>query len=999
MSDTISLIPDSLIQFDTVRLNASDCARLRCSFWEDPTGVGHDGSPETILRPLEYDPDHDALVYYVDGMIKEPPEGQEYTILRKDVLEMLEEQWVPLPYFAMLGETAAAGFQSGPSNWVRGRLRRVENENGEEEILLNLAFDTTLCEIINAHYTGPTQDDASRNQRYAFVSDLPTMSWMLESPWLKGWIEELYKESQDAIPGRRRVVIEDPDVPVPVLRAQAIYLSFLNLLAQAAPLPFLRLLNTEKEIPVSIDLVLDLGNFRSCGIMIEEHPGTSQREVDSYILELRDLARPEKTYDEPFSSRIEFGRAAFGRDFHSRRSGRDHAFLWPCPVRTGPEAERMMASRLGIEGMSGISTPKRYLWNTRPSRQGWRFNNGLNRDGQISDPLVNGPFRRELLALLDQTPKLRVSREDDRNSACATGPCVLSRSLLFTLMLEEVLLQALSYMNSHAFRTRRRDSTRRRKLRSVVLTMPPGMPVAEQRIFRKRAETAIAFAWASAKQKEAPPKLRAELDEATATQIVWLHNEVTERLGGHVDALFELYGKAKAADEPARIRVASMDIGGGTTDLMVTTYTLQSGDALSPHQDFRESFTIAGDDLLEAIIARLVIPPLEQALTHAGLVDADKMLNRALAKDHGDQDEQDRHRRKLFVSTVLEPAALKTLGIYENVDPYFEGSLGSFLLKDVVTGDVAQRDRCLAFLREQIERHVEGFGPHSAAASFDAAAFDPLEISIDVSTDKVERAIKFKLGKVLSDLSEVVWTYDCDVLLLSGRPSKLRKVQDLIIGAMPVPPHRIIAMHNYAIGKHYPFADSSDRINDPKTTVVVGAALCVQAEGRIQNFVLRTRNLKMRSTARIIGKMDQTGQIREQNVLLSDIDLDGPLPEEPMKFSITDFQGKTMIGFRQLPLERWTTSALYCLEFSQTRPPDLSRITMPLTVTLSRRTRANAENEEEQGDFSNREDFEILQVLTADDEDLMSKPVELTLQTTLKPEGYWRDTGCLDLRK
>lgn len=51
MSDTISLIPDSLIQFDTVRLNASDCARLRCSFWEDPTGIGHDGMPETICAP------------------------------------------------------------------------------------------------------------------------------------------------------------------------------------------------------------------------------------------------------------------------------------------------------------------------------------------------------------------------------------------------------------------------------------------------------------------------------------------------------------------------------------------------------------------------------------------------------------------------------------------------------------------------------------------------------------------------------------------------------------------------------------------------------------------------------------------------------------------------------------------------------------------------------------------------------------------------------------
>ena len=192
MSDTISLIPDSLIQFDTVRLNASDCARLRCSFWEDPTGVGHDGAPETVLRPLEYDPDHDALVYYLDGTVTEPPEGQEYTILRKDVLEMLEGQWVPLPYFAMLGETAATGFQSGPSNWVRGRLRRVENENGEDEILLNLAFDTTLCEILNVHYPGPPPDDASRNQRSAFVSDLPTLGWMLERPWLKGWIAELY---------------------------------------------------------------------------------------------------------------------------------------------------------------------------------------------------------------------------------------------------------------------------------------------------------------------------------------------------------------------------------------------------------------------------------------------------------------------------------------------------------------------------------------------------------------------------------------------------------------------------------------------------------------------------------------------------------------------------------------------------------------------------------------------------------------------------------------
>jgi hypothetical protein len=36
-----------------------------------------------------------------------------------------------------------------------------------------------------------------------------------------------------------------------------------------------------------------------------------------------------------------------------------------------------------------------------------------------------------------------------------------------------------------------------------------------------------------------------------------------------------------------------------------------------------------------------------------------------------------------------------------------------------------------------------------------------------------------------------------------------------------------------------------------------GAALSVQAEGRLRNFTLRTRSLTMRSTARIIGKIVQ----------------------------------------------------------------------------------------------------------------------------------------------
>jgi hypothetical protein len=41
--------------------------------------------------------------------------------------------------------------------------------------------------------------------------------------------------------------------------------------------------------------------------------------------------------------------------------------------------------------------------------------------------------------------------------------------------------------------------------------------------------------------------------------------------------------------------VASIDIGGGTTDLMICTYSAEAGQEIEPHQNFREGFRIAGD--------------------------------------------------------------------------------------------------------------------------------------------------------------------------------------------------------------------------------------------------------------------------------------------------------------------------------------------------------------------------------------------------------------------
>jgi hypothetical protein len=55
-----------------------------------------------------------------------------------------------------------------------------------------------------------------------------------------------------------------------------------------------------------------------------------------------------------------------------------------------------------------------------------------------------------------------------------------SRSSVMTFVLSEVLLQALTLMNSPQQRGRRAHAETPRRLRRIVLTLPTGMPLAER---------------------------------------------------------------------------------------------------------------------------------------------------------------------------------------------------------------------------------------------------------------------------------------------------------------------------------------------------------------------------------------------------------------------------------------------------------------------------------------------------------------------------------------
>ena len=406
---------------------------------------------------------------------------------------------------------------------------------------------------------------------------------------------------------------------------------------------------------------------------------------------------------------------------------------------------------------------------------------------------------------------------------------------------------------------------------------------------------------------------------------------------------------------------------------MVTTYTL-AGTALLPKQEFRESSRIAGDDVLERVLTAIVVPAIAKALQQAGVADPKALLSRVLGQDYGNQPEQERHLRRLFISQVLEPVGIAILHACEQIKSRQPGELLRTTIGEILGGELAAAGRALAYLE-------------AAAAAARGSGFRVQDVALTCDARHVERVVVGVLGPVLADFCEVVWSYGCDVLLLSGRPSRMQTITDIVLAKTPVPPHRIIGMHRYRVGETYPFRDAANRIDDPKTTAAVGAALCAQADGKLANFALRTRQLAIRSTARIIGKMDNNGQIRHENEYLRDLDLDRP-PRGEVGF-VLHFDAVTRLGFRQLPIERWITTPLYILEFAN--PNDAAKLHLPLKVQISRRE-IDADGDIDQSAF---ELFRVTAVEDAEGDRQREGSVRLRLQTMHEQEGYWLDTGRL----
>ena len=1011
-NERISLIPGGCPQLLDFCVDVNTMPRIRRHFEERSEGVGT-AEARTRLFPLK-----EVDGELVDVLEGNPPRGDTYSLDAQKTLTPWLGQWFPVPFLREREQewedTGEKRVEAGPSNWARARLV-VGNEPNQLRIVL--AFDMQVEERDDDDVYGALcPGDVNAHAQFRLAWKIRDNAWFLNEAWVDGWLRELWNQTP------RRRAEED----APLLEFLASYLTVLELLDCAIKDARVYVINPAKLMPVDVDFVLDIGNSRTTGILVETRAQSMTNLNNSYLLQLRDMDAPENIYTDPFETRIEFSEINFGSESFSRRSGRrTAAFVWPSPVRIGPEAARLSTFSVCAEGATGMSSPKRYLWDERDWQQSWRFNT----KGQGEPYVTRGLLAQQVnvsgtpLCCMDDR-RFRNNKILRRQEHECAFESLFTRSSLMMFLLVEVLQQALLTINNPGQRLRRESPDVPRRLRQVIFTVPGGMPLAEQRIYRRWAHWAVRVLWETLGWKsyyvEHPknwsrelkqeyrrsPVVRCNWDEATCTQLVYIYNEISRKFQGDARLFCSLSGNLRPqyAQHPC-VRIATIDIGGGTTDLSITTFELMSDAGssvrMAPHPEFHDGFNFAGDDVLNAVVRDHVLDALGKAMAQAGIPDVRRALGSLFGRDVIDSSQESRNRRTQFIRQVAVPVALAVLSVYEGCDlrrgearvtcrfrdcfvspPKLNGSEEEAREARVIPGKPFPLPNTEAL--HYVEEYVARNGSRQD--------FSVLDVPLTIEARLVDETIRSVLKDILANHCEVIHAYDCDALLLTGRPSSWQAIEDTVTQLLPVPADRIFAMGRYRVGSWYPFADALGTVTDPKTTVVVGAILCALAEGQLEGFSFDPGSFNLNSTARYIGEMELNGQIRTPKVWF---DVDVCAKEERTYQQKISFGGPIAVGFRQLSVERWTTTRFYFLEFVNEDVRQKYAQGLPFTVTLELRVSALEEwDEGEKEDERDEGEFSIVEV-----EDCHGNPVsnalEIRLQTLPRDEGFWLDTGIV----
>ncbi|MBR4605696.1 MAG: virulence factor SrfB [Lachnospiraceae bacterium] len=1080
--DVISLIPYSLPQFLDFEVPFSVVRKVSLTVMEELESGGTSSDGESLIKNVhlhELEQNEDGE--FVLPNSKQSIDESEYCTLTSDKhIDPWLDQWIPIPFFRHTDDRHPDGdpvYQFGPSNWARAYLTRTHNEIDTETSnwRLVLAFDMQV-DPSDEHHISLTIQDVSDSAICSLAYKKRDNAQFLMESWVSEWLKSTwatyFEDKEHVRQSMPRRAVEDPETDSGELHLGhlASYLVYLKLLKKIIGDKYVRIVkleeNSDDNSVINVDLVLDIGNSRSTGILVEHLPDDSCEStlLNSYRLKLRDMTRPHLEYSEPFETRVEFSKTDMGLSEYSDRSERENAFSWASPVRTGPEAIRLSGLSANAEGASGMSSPKRYLWDLE-ERELWFFNKSQSRETEelvsslslcryvnncgiplmnlkeikaAYEPLEEGTTRPPLSSIAIDLQNIFGKEIKDQLARFAMQPR-FARSSLMMFLFMELIQQALITINSPAMRDSRGFPDRPRRLQSLIFTVPPGMPTVEKTIYSTWGKAAVEVMWnvlgwkkfyrdfgLKLKKKDVPkpindfranPKVQCLWDEATCTQLVYVYNEIKHNYVYDAHLFFEVMGKNRVVpkdggkpdqfEEKPSLRVATIDIGGGTTDISITTFVLanevSSTNRIWPKQEITDGFHVGGDDVLRNIVTSIVLKGIAQNLSQKDVPirNAEEALRHMFGQKSIDVRVQ--NLRVQFVRQIAMPAAYAILSLYEERSLHDVSGEFSFALRSLYIGDDGP---CPCQRVEKPSQEVLDFFSNEIERRF-GINMDLMEVEFSIPCSDVDKAITSVINPALNSMGELVHAYDCDVLLLTGRPSCWNAVVRQIFSMMAIAPDRVVPMRHYRVGNWYRFADENGTITDPKTTVVMGAVLCQLAENTLEGFVFNSSRLKLKDTARFIGELNNQGILTDDKVWfdLSNQNNSKKAQQDGLDWTV-EFSAPMSIGFRQLGADRWTATKCWFMDFANDDARQRSVGKTPYKVRVEFKIPDPSEEiidekvifrEKLNQPTINYIDFPD-SVKERDGESVVTgRPLKIKLSTLSKVDerGCWMDTGVL----
>ncbi len=928
----VNLLEKTGLQYVNIEVDSEKPAQIEESsqtFFAPRSGAGN-------LPPAEFFP---GLITHGDkdgNCIKDVNgelvgQDRRFQIDGRTVLEAFDMKWLPLPY--TLRTAGESGTEVDSNNWVRlwYCLRPSYEYSEHANPRFVLCVDTEPAqEAVNADFS----PFLTPNLGKPFTLSPLSPSFWRSTP-MKGWIKRL---------GRHIAPAQEKLDRYP---AFSHFLALLKLLASHGMLPPITI-SRALGTPLDVHLFLDVGNSRTCGIIAECIPGARPGPDSFEKLAIRNYYSPDRTFSEPFPTTVGFIPSPFDPTFDPDMDWSPN-FRILSPLRIGDTVHvKLGGSVIKTPGPCVLSSPKRYLWSTDPTESPWYF--AMTNTG--AESVIKGD-------LLNEMDENGYPKHWGRNLVPLEPR--YPRSAMMTFFMVEILGHVLSQINSHEYRRSKENPGNKRLLKSIVVTTPNGMVQVEKDIYKKRVEAAIELCrkFSLLPEGSKPAVHLGEYDEATCVQLVYLYASIKDKFLDDADSFFEHFGRRRNASRTGRnhpsMRVASIDIGGGTSDLMIAEHMDTIPGPMTFLQSrplFQEGISVAGDEVVRNIISDLILDQMASQSNNIFFRDVDMGVFRDIfGPAPFDRSPAFRDSRKKLIEEMLIPMAHKFLEHAE-----------TWIGEDVVTLSFHE------MFGTDPENHKKFFGESVARVLGDGYGHLPqFQIEWEIDRRKVDRVIMTTLAPVLRIFSQVIAQYNCDMVVLGGRISALPVVREMMVTLCPVPPSRVVSLTGFPAGAWYPFDVRQGKIKDAKTTVAVGAALWFFAEklNAITNFGMASHRERIQANKLFIGaiagpKMNRSGVL---------------FPLSAGGMHSLSLAARTFLGTRRIDSESAHANALYEVSLAEGIDPEL----LPLRVFFSQGPKDPSA-------------LTVAKVTDRKGAQVPLKNVRLKLRT-LEEDLYWLDSG------